>query len=126
MANMVNEELICPKCGNITLDNQNCIYCDICYRWIHLKCSGFTLKRFVELGNNPSLDWFCKSCLEENLPFQSLTDDKFLKLIVTAKEKPDPPTNFETCDQYYNCGALSCLSTVYSWKVRSPHGTTTY
>ncbi len=38
------------------------------------------------------------------MPFQSLTDDKFLKLIVTAKKKSDPPTNLEktcsVCDKH--------------------------
>ena len=94
----MNDELICPKCNEITADNQNCIHCDICCRWFHLKCSGLTRKRFLELGHNSSSYWLCKSCLAEALPFQKLTNNQFSLINSTDRKLHDQPIDFDkTC-----------------------------
>ncbi len=97
----MSNELICLKCKEITHDNQDCIHCDDCCRWIHVKCSGLTQKRFLELGNDLTSNWFCKNCLAKTLPFQKVSSTyQFLVNNVTGY---DPPLKFgkscSVCDK---------------------------
>ena len=60
---MADSEMVkCIKCNKYVYENQNSIGCDDCLGWLHLKCSGLTLKKFKELGKNDD-DFFCKWCL---------------------------------------------------------------
>ena len=54
----------CIKCSKHILENQNGIGCDDCLGWLHLKCSGLTLKKFKELGKNEDTPFSCKWCLK--------------------------------------------------------------
>ena len=94
----MNDELICPKCNEITYDNQNCIHCDICCKWYHLKCSGLYHSMFLQLGNDLSSDWYCKTCLSATLPFQNNSQSQFLAIAANDKKACNPPKCFDkTC-----------------------------
>ena len=74
----------CKKCSLIINKKQNCICCDICDNWQHLKCTGLSLNRFKELGKTND-KWFCKSCFNETLPFSSLDNKQFSNLFENKK-----------------------------------------
>ena len=40
----------CTNCAKLCIDGQNCIQCDKCDCWLHLKCSGLKLKEFKKVG----------------------------------------------------------------------------
>ena len=63
---MANNEIStnCIKCKKIVLDNQNSICCDDCDGWLHLKCSGLTLKEHKKLGNDKKSTFKCKFCIK--------------------------------------------------------------
>ena len=88
----MNDVLVCPKCNEITHDNQNCIHCDICCKWIHLKCSGLSRNRFVQVGNESSSRWYCKTCLSEAFPFQNISYSHFLVLTANDRKTYNPPS----------------------------------
>ncbi len=66
----------CSVCNRNCLDNQNCIQCDECDKWCHIKCDGTNLTeyRFYQSTNHdPSVKWFCLYCTVlfhfVNIPF---------------------------------------------------------
>lgn len=73
-------DLYCKFCLEIVLDNCNCIYCEICDRWCHIKCVKMSINRLRELSesNEP---FYCKKCLSHELPFYSLTNKTFAATI---------------------------------------------
>ena len=50
----------CLKCTKLCLEGQNCIQCDKCDGWIHLKCSGIRLKDFKNMTKNT--EFVCIFC----------------------------------------------------------------
>ncbi len=74
---MIDEVFKCPKCFKRVFDNQKSICCDKCDNWYHFKCSSIDSARFDFLAENLSSIWFCRFCLNEALPFQSLNENQF-------------------------------------------------
>ncbi len=52
----------CLSCKKVTRENQKCIRCDECHKWLHLKCSGLTNREFLAHINDPTLDFTCSYC----------------------------------------------------------------
>ena len=54
---------VCPKCS-IRIDGKtdDCIRCDLCNRWHHLKCTKVTKDQFDIYSVDESFEWFCSSC----------------------------------------------------------------
>ena len=86
----------CGKCDKIVKDHQNSIQCNICNKWIHLKCTGLLKKDFNKFAKSDE-PWFCWDCNLENIPFISLEPRKIQQLFNigqkknTEKEKPGIP-----------------------------------
>ena len=55
-------------------NNQNAIFCDICLKWCHLKCTHLSKTDHNALSNT-SEPWFCPLCLSGIFPFNSIQDD---------------------------------------------------
>ncbi len=77
----------CSICNRNCLDNQNCIQCDKCDKWCHIKCDGTNLNeyRFYQATNyDPSVKWFCLYCTlifhYENIPFTLCSITELLNL----------------------------------------------
>ena len=74
----------CLICLKFCKSNQNCIFCDLCKNWIHLKCTSLTVDQFNELTNSsdgPDNTYCCPSCILKNLPtfdFFNDFDDDFM------------------------------------------------
>ena len=84
----------CPQCELPVRENQNSIYCESCDSWIHLRCSGLSIQRFKELGNDTSSLWFCKNCIADALPVGKLSQRHFLSEISPKKNKDNAITDF--------------------------------
>ena len=57
----------CMKCKKIVPENGNSICCDDCDGWLHLKCSGLTLKTLKKLGKDNSPFQCAHSALISNV-----------------------------------------------------------
>jgi len=43
------------------------IFCDVCKKWLHLKCSNVTVSQFAGLSSS-STPYFCHMCISDSLP----------------------------------------------------------
>ena len=79
----------CEKCNEDCL--QNCpkngesIFCNICTKWLHVRCSGLTYKRFKILSREIELDWFCQNCIKNTFPFGHMGEKTFSELLINSK-----------------------------------------
>ena len=68
----------CKECNKITKSNQNCIFCDLCHKWYHLKCinTQLSLSQFTHCckADEPC---YCYKCVQNTLPFQLQSDKEF-------------------------------------------------
>ena len=67
-------------CKILCTENTDCIYCDICEHWNHLKCTKLSKKKFKTLLVNDEA-FYCQICISEILPFTSLTSPNFYKML---------------------------------------------
>ena len=79
----------CAKCNEDCLENcpksGESIFCDICTKWLHVKCSGLTYKRFKILSGNIEVDWFCQNYIKSTFPFGHMGETTFRELLKNSK-----------------------------------------
>ena len=68
----------CSHCKKIVSSKQNGICCDLCNKWLHLKCSSLDKSTFSKL--HPSDIWWCKQCIQECFPFSNINNIQLYKL----------------------------------------------
>ena len=74
-----DENFLCMKC-DLPCENSDgsapSIFCDLCKKWLHFKCSRLGLRQFNKLGmiNDP---YFCSSCINNSLPFSNNSKNSF-------------------------------------------------
>ena len=59
---------ICPFCEKIVRNRDKAICCDLCIKWIHIRCNNLNDLDYEYLKNNDET-WYCKTCIQEILPF---------------------------------------------------------
>ena len=59
---------ICPFCEKIVKNRDKAICCDLCIKWIHIRCNNLNDLDYEYLKNNDET-WYCKTCIQEILPF---------------------------------------------------------
>ena len=59
---------ICLFCEKFVKTRDNAIYCDLCSKWIHIKCSNLNGLDYEYLKRNNET-WYCETCIYEILPF---------------------------------------------------------
>ena len=73
----------CGICLKNVGRHRKAVKCDSCRYWNHIKCEGIDNKMYEALKKEPENSiHFCKICMEENLPFQKISDNEFLTSIV--------------------------------------------
>ena len=77
---MIGVKCPCQTCLRGCRKNQNCIECDICLKWFHLKCTNLSLSEFEAYTNNEQ-PYFCMSCYNDIFPFNTLSQEDFRKTI---------------------------------------------
>ena len=77
----------CKECNKITKSNQNCIFCDLCHKWYHLKCinTQLSLSQFTHYCNADE-PYYCYKCVQNTLPFQLQSDEEFHDLFSFKSE----------------------------------------
>ncbi len=86
---MIDSICNCPKSYKRVFDNQKSICCDKCDNWYHFKCSLVDSATFNFLAENISSIWYCKLCLNEAFPFQSLNENQFRNTLANDTKKCD-------------------------------------
>ncbi len=75
----------CKICFRSCKESQDCIFCDLCNCWLHLKCTDLTKEQFYRLGLSDE-NFFCKFCILKLFPFNSINDSQFIAQVKTCKE----------------------------------------
>ena len=73
----------CSSCEKNVNNNHRAIQCDICDKWIHLKCNFLNNKDYDNLKKSDD-PFFCIKCYETILPFCKLTDKEFIISIING------------------------------------------
>ena len=64
----------CSVCSTTVRDNQRGIFCDLCLRWVHLRCTSLDVANYNRLSESAD-DWYCHNCLAKLFPFNWIDDD---------------------------------------------------
>ena len=76
----------CGICEKAVAKNHNALMCDICDRWVHIKCNNVPkdlYNSYIIENENPFLNendkskWICINCINSNLPFGNISDKSF-------------------------------------------------
>ena len=70
------------SCEKNVNKNHRAIQCDICDKWIHLKCNFLNSKDYnLKKSDDP---FFCIKCFETILPFSKLSNREFIIYIING------------------------------------------
>ena len=69
----------CGVCKKSVNKNHRTLQCDICSRWVHIKCDLINKTNYSLLENSIEL-WFCINCINTNTPYSNIPNNE-LKLI---------------------------------------------
>ena len=83
----------CICCSKPCKKNQNCIFCDLCEKWTHLKCTKLKYHEFMSLGSSDQ-PFYCSGCYQTIFPFNAITNDELIDCLSNDIEditcnKPD-------------------------------------
>ena len=76
----------CSVCSKNVNSNHRAICCDICDRWVHVRCNLLGEKDYNQMKNDPLKDeptkmFYCISCIEDNMPFTKLSDPDYYAIV---------------------------------------------
>ena len=102
----------CLVCDKPVATNHKAVYCDLCDKWVHIYCNNICKNTYQKLkkDNNP---WFCKLCLRMEVPFSSLNNTEFSRLlngksILPKKELKATPIIFEKLNNFTENENMAC------------------
>ena len=61
--------------------------CDVCNRWVHIRCNSICKKTYRGLKKDPT-PWFCKSCMQKEIPFSNINNTEYIHLTKDLKVEP--------------------------------------
>ena len=59
---------ICPFCEKIVRTRDKAIFCDLCSKWIYIKCNNVNDLDYEYLKSKDET-WYCETCIQEILSF---------------------------------------------------------
>ena len=71
----MTEHYPCRVCTLEVEDDDKSVQCDLCDRWIHIKCAEINHQKYEKLKKDP-LAWYCAGCTTE-IPFSTLSNKEF-------------------------------------------------
>ena len=74
-------------CGKPVAINHEFMCCDLCNRWVHIRCNNICKKTYNNLKKDPT-PWFCKCCMQKEIPFSNINDTEYNRLTMDLKVKP--------------------------------------
>ena len=82
------------------------ICCEICNKWLHLRCSKLTKLQFSTIWKSNE-DWFCESCVQEILPFAQIDNSKLKKLFINPQKSKISEFNKEIRNKCRICEKIN-------------------
>ena len=73
----------CSSCEKNVNKNHRAIQCDLCDKWIHLKCNFLDSKDYDNLKNSNDF-FFCIKCYETIFPFSKLSNKEFIISVING------------------------------------------
>ncbi len=62
----------CTVCNRSVRENDRGILCDMCEKWTHAACGNISIDNYnLFSSQGSSQDWFCPSCIRNELPFNN-------------------------------------------------------
>ena len=71
----------CSVCLRNVNNNHRAICCDICDRWVHIRCNLLDEKYYNKIKNDPKQLFYCISCIKDNMPFTKLSDPEYYAVV---------------------------------------------
>ena len=56
----------CPACKTKVSEKSDCISCDNCFKWYHLRCTDLTRTQFEIFTREKSFEWICNLCVKNS------------------------------------------------------------
>ena len=100
----------CSVCEKSVAINHKAVCCDVCNRWVHTRCNNICKKIYIGHKNN-STPWFCKSCIQQEIPFSNINYTEYIHLTKDLKVKPKKITKetiFEKINLFSDNGNIKC------------------
>ena len=94
----------CLVCKKAVANNHKAVHCDMCSKWVHIKCNKINSTTYQNLQEDNS-DWYCVECLKKILPFMTEDDNKINNIIYKAPRSLIDHT--PECDKEKECGCVS-------------------
>ena len=82
----LTEHYPCRVCSLEVEDDDKSVQCDLCDRWIHIKCAEINHQKYEKLKKDP-IAWYCVDCTTE-LPFSTFSNKDF-KDFLYSKTTPE-------------------------------------
>ena len=83
----MTEHYPCRVCTLEVEDDDKSVQCDLCDRWIHIKCAEINHQKYEKLEKD-TLAWYCADCMTE-IPFSPLSNKDF-KDFLYSTTTPQP------------------------------------
>ena len=128
---------LCNTCNKNVYNHHHGLWCPSCSSWIHRKCNQMSLKLYKYHQAHTDEPFICLKCLEEDIPFQKLSEVEFENFVnydilepennLNIKFKPSPSqqrlidklnnliekgtyniSNFAEPDEIYDEPPISC------------------
>jgi len=82
------------------------IFCDICKKWVHLKCSNLSVSQFAALSSSSTL-YFCHMCISDSLPVNLDCDHSISDITYNSLPLISDPSDSEC--KYYDLHVFNSL-----------------
>ena len=67
----------CNVCDKTVAINHHAIECNICSKWVHVKCNKLDKKDYKTYQDDKNLQFYCIKCLANSLPLLKLDNNQF-------------------------------------------------
>ena len=64
-------------CLKAVAKNHKAIECNLCNKWVHIKCNKFNKKDYITYQEDEERPFYCIKCLADSLPLQNLSNNQF-------------------------------------------------
>ena len=71
----------CGVCYKSVNDNHNAVLCDICDKWIHIKCNLLNSSDYKKLKNAEET-FYCINCTKDITPFSNMNNNEFFTTVL--------------------------------------------
>ena len=100
----------CSVCEKSVAINHEVVCFDICNRWVHIRCNNICKKTYNNFKKDPTT-WFCKCCMQKEIPFSNINDIEYNRLTKDLKVKPKKITKqtiFEKLNLFSDNENINC------------------